>query len=517
MRSRLLGALVALLLLAVPAASSASRQDSPPPHATVWIDQTTDLSQQAIDQALEDLARQAASPQHVVVLVHGFATPRSRSQVQYDVLGPRVRQQFERLGRSVAVLGIQWDSAAQGSLLALPWEYGRKVTRARGVGRLAVRKLLLAVQDRFPESRVSLLGHSMGCEVLAAAATPGISLGESDRDLEVFQPERPLRTNAVVLLGSDLDYDAGYRSKAPLGFTAVDLLWMTMSRLHRPERDKVLDLRALIRGRAQGATFPRFTRQQYEAMFNGRKAVFDNQDIPPNHDFVKYYDEKRLARIIPSIVSRTEPGTIPQPADLAAIDQVMEAPGHIEALRPFLDGSHLSGQFYAAWRLEHLLGDGATHFEDEILARLGDQIQDRPRLIRQERRDSPCAVVREGLWPTDRLLARLGAPTWANPLGGSWQKDFQGRVVDLSGSLMRLETEFGDLFTFDLASNRTRCTPSLDGLRVGSWVRVRADFNHEALEVRVLTLPRWLEARRQPKSSPILLRNPPRGPIPPAG
>jgi hypothetical protein len=333
----------------------------------------------------------------------------------------------------------------------------------------------------------------MGCEVIAAAATPGIRLGKADQDTDVFKPERPLRTNAVVLLGSDLDYDAGYRSKAPLDFGAVDLLWMTMSRQHRPERDKVLDLRALIRGRAQGATFPRFTGPQYEAMFNGRKAVFDNQDIPPNHDFVKYYNENRLARIVPSIVSRTEPGTIPPPPDLAAIDRVMEAPGHVEALRPFLDGSCLSGQFYAAWRLEHLLGDGATHFEDETLARLGDQIQDRPRLVRQERRASRCALVRQGLWPTDRLLVRLGAPAWANPLGGSWQKDFQGRVVELSGSLMRLETEFGDLFVFDLVPNRTRITPSLDGLRVGSQVRVRADFNHEALDIRVLPLPRWLE------------------------
>ncbi len=495
MRSRLLAALVALLLLAAPAASATSQQDSPPPYGTVWIDQTTDISQQALDQVLEALSRQAASPQHVVVLVHGFATSRSHSQDQYEVLGPRIRQQFERLGRSVAILGVQWDSEAQGGLLALPWEYGRKVTRARGVGRLAVRKLLLAVQDRFPEARVSLLGHSMGCEVLAAAATPGISLGEVDRDLEIFKPELLLRTDAVVLLGSDLDYDAGYRSKAPLSFTAVDLLWMTMSGPYRPDRDKVLDLRALIRGRAQGATFPRFTGPQYEAMFNGRKVVFDSQNIPPDHDFVKYYDQQRLARIVPSIVARTEPGTIPQPPDLAAIDQVMEAPGHIEALRPFLDSSCLSGQFYAAWRLEHLLGDGATHFEDETLARLGDQIANRPRLVRQERRDSRCALVRQGLWPTDGLLARLGAPTWANPLGGSWQKDFQGRVVDLSGSLMRMETELGDLFVFDLVPNRTRVTPSLDGLRVGSWVRVRADFNHEALDIRVLPLPRWLEVR----------------------
>lgn len=495
MRTRLLAALLSVLFLAAPAAASAPRQDAFPTCGTVWIDQTTDLSQGAIDQALEALTRQAASPQHVVVLVHGFATSRSRSQDQYGILEPRIRHQFERLGRSVAILGVQWDSEARGSLLSLPWEYGRKVTRARAVGRLAVRKLLLAVQDRFPEARISLLGHSMGCEVLAAAATPGIRLGKADQDAEVFKPERPLRTNAVVFLGSDLDYDAGYRSQAPLDFEAVDLLWMTMSRQHRPERDKVLDLRALIRGRAQGATFPRFTGRQYEAMFNGRKAVFDNQDIPPNHDFVKYYNEKRLARIVPAIVSRTEPGIIPPPPDLSAIDQVMEAPGHVEALRPFLDGPCLSGQFYAAWRLEHLLGDGATHFEDETLARLGDQIQDRPRLVRQERPSSPCAVVREGLWPTDRLLARLGAPAWANPLGGSWQKDLQGRVVELSGSLMRLETEFGDLFVFDLVPNRTRITPSLDGLRVGSQVRVRADFNHEALDIRVLPLPRWLEVR----------------------
>ena len=54
--------------------------------------------------------------------------------------------------------------------------YLRMVTRARNVGHQAGRQLLLRVQKQYPKAHLSILGHSLGCEVAAACLLPGPAL-----------------------------------------------------------------------------------------------------------------------------------------------------------------------------------------------------------------------------------------------------------------------------------------------------------------------------------------------------
>ncbi len=336
------------------------------------------------------------------------------------------------------------------------------------------------------------MAHSMGCEVSVAAGSPELKFGDVTDSLGAFEPEKEIQVNALVLAGSDLDYDAGYKGRYNADFHRVGLLWMTMSRLYRRERDKVLDIRALIRGKAQGSTFPRMTAAQYEALFTGRKAVFDNESIPPTHDFLKYYDEARVARLVASMVYRADPTAVPKPADLEVIDEVMDAQAQVEALVPFLDSRQFSGTVYSLWRIEGLLGDGSRHFEDEYLSHIGDVAMDCPRSLRQRPYDSPCETVKRGYWPTPKALARAGAPEWADASGSVWQKDFRGEVVLLKQPMVQVLTDLGDLQTFYLVPGHTAVTPSLDGLRVGSKVRVRSDFDHSLLMLKVIPLHVWM-------------------------
>ena len=461
-----------------------------------WIDESGDLSEEGVKQVLDSVATE--DPQNLVFLVHGFATSRDRSTLQYDDLAPRLRAAFQRLGRRVSVVGVQWDSETRGGLLALLNQYEGKVPQARRTGRLGFRRLLLAVRERFPDVPVSVLAHSMGCEVMGAAAVPEMRLNPASDEPGGLRPEAELHLNVVVLAGSDLDYDVTWRSGVPLSFRSVNLVWMTMSRSSRRHRDKVLELRALVRGTAMGSTLPRMTAEQYRAMFGARKAVFDGERIPPSHDLLKYYDDVRLARLAGAMAWKADPQGLSQPPDLAEIDRVMEAPDTVEALVPWLDSRRLAPMIYAVWRLENLLGDGEKHLEDEYLTHEADEAFFRPGGIRPERVDSPCALVRAGHWPTATQLARAGAPSWATHDGTSWHKHFRGEVVTLTDEAMEVLTEYGDFQVFDLSSSGTHCTPSLNAIRVGSPVQVTADFNHTALEVRVIPFSDWLKLRVPP-------------------
>ncbi len=496
-RSRItLTLLLALALLAV--ASQPLLAQGPSSEWTpAWIDASGDLTEEAVQQVLDQVAASSTQPEHVVFLIHGWATPRARSTDQYNDLAPRLQAAFQRLGKRAAIIGVQWDSASHGGLLGLLSDYKQKIPLARKTGHLGVRRLMLAVRERFPSAHLSVLGHSMGCEVAAAAAVPTSAPDRGQEQAEAWRPDQPLDFNVVVLAGSDLDYDAAFKSGVQLNFARTNLVWMTTSRLYRRSRDKVLDLRALVRGKAMGSTLPRMTADQYRALLSGRKAVFDNERIPPTHSFLMYYDDARLARVVGAMACKADPSGVPLTEDLADIDRVMQAPYTAEGLLPWLNSRRLSTMIYAVWRLENLLGDGEKHLEDEYLTHLADEATDRPRAVRTDRGDSPCATVRAGYWPTATQLARAGAPSWADPTGSSWQKDFRGEVVGLDGRTIEVLTEYGDYFVFDILENQTLCTPGLEALRVGVAVQVRADFDHAALVIRVIPLPRWLEMQSE--------------------
>lgn len=493
--SRTLLFLVSLLLvLAAPGLVRA--EAAGPGWVPAWIDESGDLSDEAVQQVVDGVAARQARPDHVILLVHGFNNTRSYSAALYDDLAPRIHGAFAKLGQEVAVVGIQWDSAASGRLLALPGEYEGKVPLARKVGRFGARRVMLALQERFPSSRLSLFGHSMGCEVAAAALVPHLKLDPITDAAGAFRPEEPLAFHVVVLAGSDLDYDVAYKGGVPMAHARGNLLWMTMSRLYRrADRDRVLDLRALLRGKAMGSTLPRMTGAQYRSLMEARKVVFDNERIPSSHSFLHYYDDVRLGRLAATMAHLAAPTSVPRPEDLAVLDRVMEAPNTVEGLRPWLDSRKLSAAVYAAWRLENLLGDGEKHFEDETLTHVADGGVNRPRAVRVHHGESPCALIREGLWPTRGQLARAGSPAWASPTGSAWKKDFRGEVTFVDEEYLEIVTEFGDSIPFVLAPNRTAFTPSLHAVRVGSAVQVQSDFDHTALKVRVLPLSEWLRIR----------------------
>ena len=72
----------------------------------------------------------------------------------------------------------------------------------------------------------------------------------------------------------------------------------------------------------------------------------------------------------------------------------------------------------------------------------------------------------------------------------------------MDGTSLEILTEFGDYYFFDLSRHHTRFTPSLDAVRIGSAVQVRGDFNHAALEVRVIPPYGWMHILEEGERTP---------------
>ena len=206
---------------------------------------------------------------------------------------------------------------------------------------------------------------------------------------------------------------------------------------------------------AGGSAFPHMTEQQYDSIFSRRAVFFDQRDIPQGHEFVRYFSEARLGRILAAAVwigdhpaegalaaagptlsvpvvrpeaargfvgplPESEPAQVgpklvevPEPADLSDLDKVLAAPNRIEELLPWLEAPNSSAQLYALWRLERILCGGSKHFADETLDKITRLLRSKPRLVWTERETSPCESVRRGYWPSEALMTKAGAPAWS--------------------------------------------------------------------------------------------------------
>ena len=470
---------------------TAPLQAEEPSFLPVWIDDSAQLSAETTETLVEEFARAHPDPENIVVWIHGFATTRAESSEEYEILTERLNQSFDKLGvERPAVVGIQWDSAAKLSIFSIIGEYGRKTRLSRETGRFGARRFLLALQERFPGASITLMGHSMGCEVAMAAVRPTVDFGANDKE-GAFEPEAPLNIFAVALLGADLDFDIGAKGRLPLKSHGVSLIWLTQDSLfRRRDQDKVLGLRALVSGKALGASFPLMTEEQYVGLMGRQAIVFDKRDIPPYHKLLLYYDQERLDHIVSAIMVKAGKPVEP-PEELREIEQVMNAPDEVEALTPFLNSPLFSGQVYALWRLEHLFGAGAANFANGALQRVATSVVHRPKIIGSLRKDSPSPTVQKGLWPTQEGLARAGAPSWATLAGYGWTKSFRGEVTNLDDNVISIVTTFGDNRSFDITAE-TDITPSMAGLRVGSKVELQGALK-VARNIKVIPFHVWLK------------------------
>lgn len=466
----------------------------PDPFVPVWIDASARLSPDVVTNVADRVAAESAAPTDLVLWVHGLDTSPQEGLEQYSELSRRLHRSFAHWSREVQVVGVQWDSSTSGFPFAVPGEYEERTRLARRVGRYGLRQLLLGLQSRFPQTRISVMAHSLGCEVYLAAVRPGLEYAEwNDAEREVFEDKSEIRLHAAVWAGADLDYDITAQPVDAPSLDQLHLLWMTQSSLFRKDqRDSVLDLRAYLRGRAWGSTFPRMSAEQYNTLLQRRAAVFDGARIPFDHDIMKYYDQDRLDHVTQALLYQADPEHVRPPSEIAGINRVMDAPASDEALAPFLDSLQLSQQIYALWRLERQHGADAKNLASGYLSRVADVLFRTPRLVAGLREGSPSPTVAAGLYPTTLQLTRAGLPPWAPKAGSENGKSFAGEVTAYDGeSLSILSDRFADPFTFSVP-RETRFTPQRSVLRIGSKVRVEVEGSRTR-SVTIVPLSVWLK------------------------
>jgi len=442
---------------------AARAEEANQPFVLAWLGEGAQISEFTIGETLFNVHRLQNQPDHIVVLVHGYNVPREDGANQFQEVADRCYGVLKKLGRSAVVVGLEWDSAAAGA--QTPWRaedaYLQKVARARVVGHNAARQVLLRLQKEFPRAKIDVLAHSLGCEVSAGALFPNIVYADEIPKTSSFDPTQPLHLNCWALTGSDLDYNVWYNGQIDFDTpqAKTDLMWMTISPyVGSGFRDQVLQIRQMTRGMAGGSAFPRMTEAQYDSVFSRRAIFFDQADIPNGHEFVRYFSEARLQRILSAAIylgdkptqptlpaagaslavpvvrppdpprhfvgpmpeAQSQPDPTPltgiaEPAELADLDQVLAAPNRIEDLLPWLEAPNSSAQLYALWRLERILCGGSKHFADQTLDQVTRLLRSTPRKVWSERETSVCDSVRRGYWPTESLMIKAGAPAWSRP------------------------------------------------------------------------------------------------------
>lgn len=393
-----------LLLLLVALASLASAQAPPDGYIPIWIEKTGQLADGDVLQAVNALALE--NPQNIVILVHGYATPREASAAQYKELSTRIRAAFAKQGKQVSVLGVQWNSDV-GSVV---FDYGDTVTVARGVGRYGMRQILLALQQKFPKAHLAVWGHSMGTEVTMAALKPKLTFDEEASKLPIFESGKSVNLDMFALCGSDLDYDVLYKGGAyALDGGKVKFVWMTVAYNFGKREDEVLKARETARGLAAGSVIPRMTPQEYDAGMSAKKVVFDNQNIPENHSFLEYYSPDRIGQLVGAMLWVGD-NKNPKPQELVMIDEVANQPDLPQLIAPYLDHPHMSPRIYAMWRLEKLLCGSSQHMADDYLRNIAKKLVHTPAVIKGMRPESPCQTVKQGWFPTKQQMQRAGAP-----------------------------------------------------------------------------------------------------------
>lgn len=404
--------LTCLLLLGLTAPAVVA-QDAPlkaTGFVPAWLNEGDLLSPGDLQSIVASVGAQQPRPDHIAFLVHGLGNSQEASTQQFNDLGPRLSQQYQKANQKVVVVGLQWNSDVPMGLFTAEANYLDMVGRARKVGHGPVRQLLLQLHKSYPSAAFDIYGHSLGCEVTAAAVMPNIQYTDDIAKSSAFEPGQDLKINMVTLAGSDLDYDIWSKSHVearqdPL----VKLAWVTQSPyIGEQDKDQTLKLREMVRGVAAGSAFPKMTTQQYDTILAGRRMVFDNRNIPSDHAFLNYYDDARLARIVPMALSVANP-KFPRPKEFAELDMVMAMPTP-KSLIPYLDSDNLTVMMYALWRLEQMVCGGSQHLADGTLENIARLMKSKPATVRAQCKESACKSLNQGLFPTEKMLDRAGAP-----------------------------------------------------------------------------------------------------------
>lgn len=416
LRKLVLSCLLCSLIMgpAAPQPAAPTQSGVPLNYTSLWVGKEVKTRPEAVRDAVDEVAQKNSDPDQIIVLIHGFKKPREGSTRDFNALADDILEHYEKGPSSVAVVGVQWDSS-----VAVPSSSGLDALRmlrayhdtipvARDVGRGPARALLLALQDRFPEAHLSVFAHSMGCEVAAAALLPEIRYEEYPPTQSPVRPNDVVGLDMLVLAGSDLDYDFWYKS----GLTPrqmegrAKLTWITVAD-YFTKGDKVLNTRKRIRGRAAGSSFPRMGLAQLDQAVAEQRLFIDRQEIPRSHQFLDYYQEHRIERLLDTLRYLTI-ARAPQPDEMAELDEILAAPNDLETLLPYLDHPSYAAKFYALWRIERLHCGDARHMTDLTLDEVLEALRHNPQQIPAMRAQTECVTFKKGLFPTKLALKKAG-------------------------------------------------------------------------------------------------------------
>lgn len=116
--------------------------------------------------------------QEVTVMVHGFRNDRAGAAAKFEIAAARL----ESLGYRHQVVGYSYDSNVRGAharatrLTAL--RTGEKIARKNGIN---LSRFILDLTAASPRTRIRLMGHSLGAQVIMSAAE---RLAEADASVE---------------------------------------------------------------------------------------------------------------------------------------------------------------------------------------------------------------------------------------------------------------------------------------------------------------------------------------------
>lgn len=413
-------AFVGFILVAGLSYAPAAVEAEPSPLWTgLWLAEGGLVAENNLKATLDELGRQASNPKQIIVFLHGYDMSEKDGKRFFDKLAQSLSTNLDR--DSSLYLGLQWDSG--GALLGS--DYFKMLERARDLGRAPLRQILIELKKRYPELPLVIFAHSMGCEMATAALVPEMAYLSQAPKAEVFALQQVIKVQMAVFAGSDLDYDIWQQNpKAGLNwFKRCDLTWVTVSDPTK-RGDRVLSLRARIRGKAMGALMPQMTEEQMALSLGAGKLYIDSEDIPSDHEFDSYFSAKRIKRLakVVSYLSAVKVNpALARPPELEAMGVVMRLPKSISALAPYLDSPYSGAALISLWRIELLECGSARHLADGSIEGAIRLLVDQPKLIWPLQKNSACRTLRLGLFPTPKTMARAGAPEWARP--EKWRLD----------------------------------------------------------------------------------------------
>lgn len=107
--------------------------------------------------------------------------------------------------------------------------------------------------------------------------------------------------------------------------------------------------------------------------------------------------------------------------------------------------------------------------------------------------------------PNNRMAPGTWYYPWIGPYyseygavdrGVIWQKDFEGQATYVDKFFIQIKADgSGDKMTFYTYPNETYYTPSYEGLREGSHLKIRSDARHRVRWVTVVPFYRWLASQ----------------------